>query len=49
MIKALGVLHRGIKLYEGKNIKELDACGLSLAPLRQELDACCLFLQELGA
>jgi Holliday junction resolvase len=30
-------------------IKELDACGLALDPLRLGLDACCLYLCELGA
>ena len=49
MIKALGASLKGVKLYEGKNIKELDACGLKLDPLHQGLDACCLFLEQLGA
>jgi len=38
-----------VKLYEGKVIKELDACGLKLEPCRLGLDACCLRLQQLGA
>ena len=49
MIKALGASLKGVKLYEGKYIKELDACGLKLDPLHQGLDACCLFLEQLGA
>ena len=49
LIKALGVSLKGIKLYEGKNIKELDACGLRLEPLHQGLEACCSFFEELGA
>jgi hypothetical protein len=36
-------------LYRGSQIEELDACGLSLAACRSELDACCLLLEELGA
>ena len=38
-----------VKLYEGSVIRELDACGLALDPLRLGLDACCLYLCELGA
>ena len=38
-----------VKLYEGSVIQELDACGLALDPLCLTLDACCLWLQELGA
>ena len=38
-----------VKLYEGKVIKELDACGLKLEPCRLGLEACCLRLQQLGA
>ena len=49
MIKALTGSHKGVKLYEGKNIKELDACGLSLEPLRQDLPACCSYLTWLEA
>jgi len=47
LIKALGVLHKGVKLYEGKNIKELDACGLSLAPRCLSLPEACLLLEAL--
>ena len=38
-----------VKLYEGKVIKELDACGLKLEPCRLGLEACSLRLQQLGA
>ena len=38
-----------VKLFPGSMIKELDACGLALDPLRLGLDACCLYLCELGA
>ena len=38
-----------IKLYEGKVIKELDACGLKLAPCSLGLEACLLKLAALGA
>ena len=38
-----------IKLYEGAVVRELVACGLKLEPLRLGLDACALYLQELGA
>ena len=37
------------KLYEGKDIRKLAACGLSLAACRSGLDACRLRLQSLGA
>ena len=37
------------KLYEGKVIRELAACGLSLEACCSELDACCLLLESLGA
>ena len=47
MVKALSLNH--VKLYEGKVIKELDACGLKLAPCRLGLAACCLHLEQLGA
>ena len=49
IIKALGARHKGIKLYEGKNLMELDACGLRLEPLRQDLRACCSYLTWLEA
>ena len=38
-----------IKLYEGSEVRELVASGLSLEPCCLELDACCLKLAELGA
>ena len=47
IIKALGARHKGIKLYEGKNVMELDACGLKLAPGCLGLEACCLRLEAL--
>ena len=37
------------KLYEGKRIRELVACGLKLAACRSSLEACCLQLASLGA
>ena len=49
MIKALGASHKGVKLYEGKNIKELASGGLRLEPLRQGLPACCSYLTWLEA
>ena len=47
MVKALSL--NQVKLYEGKDIKELDACGLKLEPCRLQLDACLLHLEQLGA
>ena len=38
-----------VKLYEGKFIMELVACGLKLDACRLGLAACCLYLQELDA
>ena len=38
-----------IKLFPGSGILALEACGLKLEPLCLSLDACRLFLQELGA
>ena len=38
-----------VKLYEGKVIEQLVACGLKLDACRLGLDACCLYLQELEA
>ena len=38
-----------VKLFPGSGILALEACGLKLEPLCLSLDACCLFLQELGA
>ena len=37
-----------IFLYEGKDIQELAACGLSLAACCSGLDACCLRLESLA-
>ena len=37
------------KLYEGKVIRELVACGLTLDACRSGLEACCLTLESLGA
>ena len=47
LVEQLG--QRSVKLFPGSMIKELDACGLALDPLRLVLDACCLYLCELGA
>ena len=38
-----------IYMYSGKQILELEACGLKLEPLCLGLEACGLLLQELGA
>jgi hypothetical protein len=38
-----------VKLFPGSKVQELVACGLELEPLCLTLDACGLFLQELGA
>ena len=40
---------RSVKLFPGSKVQELVACGLALEPLCLTLDACGLFLQELGA
>ena len=40
---------RDVKLYEGKDIMKLVACGLSLDACCLGLDACRLYLQKLGA
>ena len=45
MVKALSL--NQVKLYEGKVIKELDACGLKLDPCSLGLNACCLKLESL--
>jgi hypothetical protein len=42
LVKALGL--NSIKLYEGRLVKELDACGLKLDPCATGLAACCLRL-----
>jgi len=38
-----------IKLYEGKDIMELGACGLKLEPCRLGIEACGLHLDQLGS
>ncbi len=38
-----------VKLFPGSGVLALEACGLKLEPLCLGLDACRLFLQELGA
>ena len=38
-----------VKLYEGSVIRELAACGLKLGPCSLGLEACSLYLAELGA
>ena len=47
MVKALSL--NLVKLFRGGDVMELDACGLSLAPLRQGLEACRLLLEDLGS
>ena len=47
LVEHLG--QRSVKLFPGSMIRELDACGLALDPLCLTLDACCLWLSELGA
>ena len=47
MVKHLA--SRSVKLYEGKVIDQLVACGMKLDACRLGLDACCSYLQELGA
>ena len=47
LVKALSL--NSVKLYEGKVIKELGACGLKLEPCRSGLEACALHLEQLGA
>ena len=46
MVKALSL--NLVKLYEGKFIKELDACGLKLEPCCLGLDACIKKLENLN-
>ena len=46
MVKALSL--NLVKLYEGKVIKELDACGLKLEPHCEGLDACIRKLENLN-
>jgi hypothetical protein len=45
MVKHLA--SRCVKLYEGKFIMELVACGLKLDACRSGLAACCLLLEDL--
>ena len=46
MVKSLSL--NLVKLYEGKVIKELDTCGLSLDACASGLEACCLRLASFG-
>jgi hypothetical protein len=46
MVKALSL--NLVKLYEGKVIKELDACGLKLEPHCEGLEACIRKLESLA-
>jgi len=46
LVKALSL--NLVKLYEGKDIMELDACGLKLEPLCLGLEACALHLKNLN-
>jgi len=48
-ILAKHLASRDVKLYEGKKIMELVACGLKLDACCLGLDACGLWLSELGA
>ena len=45
MVKHLA--SRDVKLYEGKVIEQLVACGLKLEACRSGLEACCLMLEDL--
>ena len=47
LVKSLASSHS--KLYEGKDILQLDACGLTLDACCLGLDACRLHLEQLGA
>ena len=47
MVKHLA--SRDVKLYEGKDIMELVACGLKLDACRLGLEACCSYLTWLEA
>ena len=47
LVKSL--VTRDWKLYEGRRIRELAACGLKLAACYSGLEACCLQLASLGA
>ena len=46
LVKALSL--NLVKLYEGKDIMQLDACGLKLEPLSLGLEACALHLKNLN-
>ena len=46
LVKALSL--NSVKLYEGKVIKELDACGLKLEACESGREACCLRLESLA-
>ena len=48
-ILAKHLASRDVKLYEGKKIMELVACGLKLDACCLGLDACGLYLSRLGA
>ena len=48
-ILAEGLGSSTVKLYEGSMVRELVACGLKLDACASGLDACRLFLEELGA
>ena len=45
LVKALSL--NLVKLYKGKDIMELDACGLKLEPCTTGLEACYLWLERL--
>ena len=45
LVKALSL--NLVKLYKGKDIMELDACGLKLEPCATGLEACYLWLERL--
>ena len=47
LVKSL--VSRDWKLYEGKRIRELVACGLKLAACRSGPEGCRLMLEQLGA
>ena len=47
LVKSLDT--RDWKLFEGKNIRELAACGLKLAARCEGLDACCSKLARVGS
>jgi hypothetical protein len=47
LVKALSL--NLVKLYEGKDIMKLDACGLELEPCCLGLEACALHLDQLGS